>query len=70
MIEEVDRGFVSMTWEAPHNDGGAKIAGYNVEKREPDMDWVQVRYYLSHHGCINDIHRVTKWIDSILLYNY
>ncbi|XP_033640975.1 twitchin-like isoform X1 [Asterias rubens] len=46
VIEEVDRGFVSMTWEAPHNDGGAKIAGYNVEKREPDMDWVQCNSYL------------------------
>ncbi|XP_038051694.1 twitchin-like [Patiria miniata] len=46
VINEVDRGYVSLTWEKPENDGGAKITGYNVEKKEEDAEWEQCNNFL------------------------
>ena len=41
--DEVDRGFVRLSWEAPEADGGSPIIGYVVEKRERDGEWIPVR---------------------------
>ncbi|XP_022091183.1 twitchin-like isoform X3 [Acanthaster planci] len=46
VIDEVDKGFIRMSWERPENDGGAKILGYNVEKREEDSEWEQCNNFL------------------------
>ncbi|XP_030829655.1 twitchin isoform X2 [Strongylocentrotus purpuratus] len=43
--DEVDRGFVRLSWEAPEADGGSPIIGYIVEKRERDGEWIPVNDY-------------------------
>lgn len=42
VIKEIDRGYVSISWEPPENDGGAPITAYIVEKKDEDGDWEQV----------------------------
>ncbi|XP_071854761.1 twitchin-like isoform X8 [Apostichopus japonicus] len=41
VIKEIDRGYVSISWEPPENDGGAPITAYIVEKKDEDGDWEQ-----------------------------
>ncbi|XP_071479592.1 twitchin-like [Diadema antillarum] len=43
--EEVDRGYVKLSWTAPEADGGSPITGYIVEKRDRDSDWIPVNDY-------------------------
>ena len=39
-VTEVGGDFVSLTWERPKSDGGGKIKGYWVDKREKGKeDW-------------------------------
>lgn len=33
-VEEVGSDFVHLSWEKPHDDGGGRITGYIVEKKE------------------------------------
>lgn len=33
-VEEVGSDFVNLSWEKPANDGGGRITGYIVERRE------------------------------------
>ena len=33
-VTEVSRDYVVLTWEAPENDGGAKITRYTIEKKD------------------------------------
>ena len=40
-VDEVGGDFVSLTWEKPRSDGGGRIKGYVVEKRDVTSDrWV------------------------------
>jgi len=40
VIDEVGRNFVKMSWSSPMDDGGAKVAGYNVDARQGASEWV------------------------------
>ncbi|XP_050067771.1 twitchin isoform X12 [Anopheles maculipalpis] len=43
IIHEVGGDFVNLEWEKPVSDGGARIQGYWIEKREQDTDtWQRV----------------------------
>jgi Fibronectin type III domain. len=33
-IADWDKDYVDLTWSPPHNDGGAPVTGYVIEKRE------------------------------------
>ena len=37
-IEEVGGDFVSLTWEKPSSDGGGRIIGYIIEKKDANYD--------------------------------
>lgn len=42
-VTEVGGDFVSLTWEKPRSDGGGRITGYWIEKREHGTDnWSRV----------------------------
>ena len=44
-IEEVGGDFVSLTWEKPSSDGGGRIIGYIVEKKDANYDsWTRFGY--------------------------
>ncbi|XP_041468950.1 twitchin-like isoform X3 [Lytechinus variegatus] len=43
--DEVDRGYVRLSWTAPEADGGSPIIGYIVEKKERDGEWIPVNDY-------------------------
>ncbi len=48
-FKKVGRNFVELTWEAPVRDGGAKITGYVVEKRQPGAEvWSKACAYNPH----------------------
>jgi len=41
--QEVGGDFVSLTWQKPRSDGGGRILGYFVEKKDANSDnWVRV----------------------------
>ncbi|XP_064634017.1 twitchin-like isoform X9 [Lineus longissimus] len=43
--EEVGADFVSLTWEKPRSDGGGKITGYWIERKEPNMEtWTRCNH--------------------------
>ena len=40
-VKDTGRTDVTLTWEAPASDGGAKVTGYIIEKQEGvDGEWV------------------------------
>ena len=42
-IQEVGGDFVSLTWEKPSSDGGGRIMGYIIEKKDANYDsWSRV----------------------------
>lgn len=42
-IEEVGGDFVSLTWQKPSSDGGGRIKGYIIEKKDANYDsWTRV----------------------------
>jgi hypothetical protein len=42
-VEEVGSDFVSLTWDKPSSDGGGKIQGYFVEKKDAGSDnWSRI----------------------------
>uniref|UniRef100_A0A0B7BN15 Uncharacterized protein n=1 Tax=Arion vulgaris TaxID=1028688 RepID=A0A0B7BN15_9EUPU len=53
-VTEVGGDFVSLTWERPKSDGGGKISGYWVEKREHGTEnWSRVNNSPSLTNMIN-----------------
>jgi len=41
--QEVGNDFVSLTWQKPRSDGGGRIVGYYVEKKDADSDnWARI----------------------------
>lgn len=44
-ITEVTKNSVSLSWQRPPYDGGSKVTGYSVEKRDgPSGRWVKVNF--------------------------
>ena len=42
-VEEIGSDFVSLTWSKPTDDGGGRILGYMIEKKEVSSDnWVKI----------------------------
>lgn len=42
-MTEVGGDFVNLSWEKPYDDGGSRIQGYLIDKREIDSDtWQRV----------------------------
>ena len=42
-VTEVGGDFVSLQWERPHSDGGGRIIGYYIEKKEASApNWSRV----------------------------
>lgn len=53
-VTQVGGDFVNLSWEKPASDGGARIQGYVVEKREPGSShWQRVNVALCHATQIN-----------------
>lgn len=53
-VTEVGGDFVSLTWDKPKSDGGGKIQGYWVEKRERGTEnWTRVNNNLCITNMIN-----------------
>ncbi|XP_071120619.1 twitchin-like isoform X18 [Mytilus edulis] len=60
-ITEVGCDFVSLTWEKPKHDGGGRIKGYWIDKREHGTDnWSRVNL----QPCITNIINIPKLIED------
>lgn len=60
-IIEVGSDFVSLTWEKPKHDGGGRIKGYWIDKREHGTDnWSRVNL----QPCITNIINIPKLIED------
>ncbi|XP_052800015.1 twitchin-like isoform X4 [Mya arenaria] len=60
-VEEVGGDFVSLTWAKPSSDGGGKITGYWVDKREHGKnDWIRA----NAQPCITNILNIPNLIED------
>lgn len=51
---EVGGDFVSLTWDKPRSDGGGKIRGYMIEKKDANSDyWVRVNNHPQQANIFN-----------------
>ena len=42
-VTEVGGDFVSLQWERPRSDGGGRITGYFIEKKDPSStNWTRI----------------------------
>lgn len=58
-VTQVGGDFVNLSWAKPESDGGARIQGYYVEKRETGTQhWQRVNVALSHATQINIAHLI------------
>uniref|UniRef100_A0A3B1K6M6 Titin n=1 Tax=Astyanax mexicanus TaxID=7994 RepID=A0A3B1K6M6_ASTMX len=62
IVMNITRTSVSLTWTKPENDGGAKVTGYIVERKElPDGRWLKCNFtnlqetYFDVTGLIEDM---------------
>ena len=60
-VTEVGGDFVSLTWEKPKSDGGGRITGYWIEKREHGTDnWTRVNL----NPCITNMINIPNLIED------
>ena len=45
VVEKIGRNYVDLSWTAPENDGGSRISGYIIEKREVGSLWTKCSDY-------------------------
>ncbi len=58
-ITEVGGDFVHLSWERPEKDGGSRVKGYWVEKREVGMNvWQRVNQYIHNATQLNIDHLI------------
>ena len=60
-VQEVGGDFVSLKWDRPTNDGGGRIIGYYIEKKEASgTNWSRVNpvRFVCHHEVAS---RIFKW---------
>ncbi|XP_029624486.1 titin isoform X1 [Salmo trutta] len=51
-VTDITRTSISLTWSKPENDGGAKVTGYIVERRElPDGCWLKCNFTNLQETC-------------------
>ena len=61
-VTEVGGDFVSLTWGKPTSDGGGRVAGYWVEKREHGVDnWSRVN---AMSVCITNMINVPNMLED------
>ncbi|XP_077990140.1 twitchin-like isoform X3 [Glandiceps talaboti] len=63
-FKAIDRGFVTLTWTPPQNDGGTRILGYIVEKKDMDTSaWLPAVEYLvkSPTVSLSNLHETTEY---------
>ena len=60
-MQEVGGDFVSLSWAKPSSDGGGKILGYYIEKKEATSDsWTRV----NHTPCVANIFNIPSLIED------
>ncbi|CAH8545499.1 unnamed protein product [Schistosoma haematobium] len=42
-VDKVNKNGVKLSWQKPRKDGGSKITGYQVEKKDENGNWVPVK---------------------------
>jgi len=59
--QEVGGDFVSLSWERPKSDGGGRLLGYYIEKKDSAADaWVRITQF----PCIANIYNVSNLIED------
>lgn len=47
-VEEVGSDFVNLSWNKPADDGGGRITGYYVERKEVNTIHIHYHYIVLH----------------------
>ncbi|VDP99495.1 unnamed protein product [Trichobilharzia regenti] len=42
-VDKINKNGVKLSWQKPRKDGGSKITGYQVEKKDENGEWVPVK---------------------------